>query len=123
MTTHNEYNARTVQAGADLTADSVLWKVVSLNGTITNSSLLAAGLAISRPNSGGGLSVIYEGIAKADVAAAVSTIGFPLKATTSGWLTPCASGDLMVGRALATASSGDRIKVAVDFKTFGYFGG
>ena len=125
MTTENNFEQMTVQAGQDLTADSVLFKGLSLNGTILAAAgHLAAGVLRSKVSSGGHASVVYQGITKVDVGAAVSTIGFPLKLTTSGWFTVAASGDgVVVGRALATASSGDRVKAYVDFTKLGFFGG
>lgn len=119
----NKHELRTVLASADLTADTALFKAISLAGAITNDINLAAGILRSKGGIGQGVSVVYQGITKADFAAAVSTIGFPVKLTTSGWLTVCASGDKSCGRALATCSSGDRNTVAVDFNTLANWGG
>lgn len=113
-----------VVAGQDLPA-ACLYKAVTLGGTIAAAvAATAAGILTSQVNSGETASVIVEGLCKADIgAAAISTVGWPLKITTSGWLTAAASGDQTVGRAIATCASGDRALVMLDFKNFGIWHG
>jgi hypothetical protein len=45
----------------------------------------------------------------------VTTLGYPLTITTSGYLIACASGGTAVGRSLDVAGSGDLFRVAVNF--------
>jgi hypothetical protein len=123
MTIENKFDLRTVLASADLTADSVLFKAVSLNGAITGDINLAAGVLRSKGAAGQGVSAVYQGLAKVDMAAACNTIGFPIKLTTSGWFTVAASGDKVCGRAMTLAASGDRINASVDFKAVQNWGG
>lgn len=106
-----------VTAAEDFNSDK-LFKVASIAGTIAAGNSLAIGVVRGTAKSGAQVPVVYEGIAKVVVGAAVSTPGFPLKvAATSGFMTPCASGDVQFGRALATAASGDLVVAMVDFNT------
>lgn len=106
-----------VAATEDFGTDKT-FKAVSVAGTIAAGPSLAIGISRGTCKSGSQLPVVYEGITKVIVGAAVNTVGFPLKvAATSGFLTPCASGDVMFGRALATAASGDLVAAMVDFMT------
>jgi hypothetical protein len=123
MTTENKYELLTVQASVDLDADSVLFKAVSFNGAITADINLAAGVLRSKGKTGQGVSAVYQGITKGDFAGAVSTVGFPIKLTTSGCFLAAASGDKVCGRALTTVASGDRAKIAVDFTAIANWGG
>ena len=124
MTIENDIYVRSIVAAADLRAEGFHFKAVTLNGTVAGANQLAAGILRTGNVASGHLSVVYSGLTKALVGGAVSTVGFPLKITTSGFLIACASGDTSIGRlGDRTASSGDLAEVSVDFKTFGYFGG
>jgi hypothetical protein len=124
MQTTNYYQSMAVLASVALNADSVLFKGISLAGAVTADADLLAGFLHSKGDSGQGVEVVYQGIYLVDMAAACSTLGFPLKLTTSGWCTVAASGDYgVIGRALATCSSGDRVKAFVDVLKTGYFNG
>ena len=57
---------------------------------------------------------IMDGVTKAFIGGAVSTLGYPLKIANSGWLVAASSGDVYVARALAIGGSGDLLEVAVD---------
>jgi hypothetical protein len=71
---------------------------------------------------GGRTSVIRNGIVMLTAAAAITDVNVPLKAAASGQVTPVtANNDVIVGKALYTADSGDII--AVDLKLMGsYYG-
>lgn len=118
MTTHIREENFQVTAAEDLSAATVRYKAVTYGGTVAADSKRAAGILRYVANSGSIATVIIEGLTKADCASAVSTPGWPLKVTTSGWLTACASGDIAIGRYIGqiATNSGDRIPVAVDFK-------
>lgn len=123
MTTDLKYQAMPVVAGADLDTAASLFKAVTLGGTIAASPNLAAGILRHGGKTGEHLSVIYEGITKVLVGAAINTVGFPLTVTTSGFIIAASSGGASIGRALTTAASGDLVQAAVDFKTIGFWRG
>lgn len=115
MTITLKNDVLSVAAADDFTPAAMRYKAVTFGGTIAAAYTRAAGILVSSVKSGETASVAYHGITKAYAAAAVSTIGFPLKITTSGFLTVAASGDPTIGRALTTAASGDLIPVAINF--------
>jgi hypothetical protein len=116
MTTHIKEELFQVPALADLTADSVMHHAIGLiSGTITPTALAAIGVLKSKALSGNNVAVCYQGITKLAVGAAVSTAGYPITVTTSGWFVAATSGQFAVGRSLATASSGDVLAAMVDF--------
>lgn len=117
MTTESEFRIYNVLAAEAMLADK-LHKAVAINGTISAGPAMAIGILRGTGPTGAQVPAVFEGITKVVVGAAVSTVGFPLKiAATSGFLVPCASGDLQFGRALATAASGDLVSAMVDFMT------
>lgn len=120
MTTDLSFESMPVTATEDLSAAAQRFKGVTLNGTIAANNLRAAGILRSGGKTGETVSVIYEGITKVVVGAAVNTVGYPLKLTTSGFVIAAASGDLTFGRSVTTAASGDLMQAMVDFKTLGY---
>ena len=118
MTVHIREEYFQVTAAEDLSATTIRYKCITYGGTVAADSKRAAGICRFVANSGYNATVVIEGITKADCASAVSTPGWPLKITTSGWLTACASGDISVARYVGqvATNSGDRIPVAADFK-------
>ena len=62
------------------------------------------------------------GVVKGWAGAAVTTVGYPVTVTTSGFLIAASSGGQCVGRAFAAAASGDLFPVLMD-GGLGYFGG
>lgn len=122
MTTEERYDITTVPAAQVFSGDT-LWKAATFGGTIAASPNLAAGVIRSNAAIGQGLSVVYDGITKLKVGGAVSTPGFPLTITTSGFFIAAASGGATIGRAMTTAASGDIIKAMVDFKLIAPWGG
>lgn len=117
MTTHIDEKKYQIQAGQDLTADSVMHHAISIvAGTITAVPRAAGGVLKTKVNSGNNAAIVYDGITKVAVGAAVSTAGWPLTITTSGWFTVSASGDFVVGRSLGTAASGSLLEAFVNFQ-------
>jgi len=124
MTIESEFQIWNVTATEDLTGN-VIGKAISIAGTIAAGMPLAVGVARSKNVSGGQVSVVYKGITKVVVGAAVTTPGYPISvAATSGFFiaaTACASGGAVgtghVGRLLNTAAvaSGDLVPAMVDF--------
>lgn len=109
-----------VTAGADLDADAVKFKAVTLAGTIAATPLLAAGILRHGAKNGEQLSVAYEGVHKAQFGTAVGTVGYPLTVTTSGFVIAASSGGATIGRSIAVTASGDIAKAFFDFKSLGY---
>ena len=123
MTTHIREETLQVVATEDLSAAAMRYKAVTYAGTIAADNKRPAGIMKYGANSGSAATIIVEGITKADVTGTVTTIGWPLKATTSGWLTAAASGDQVIGRALTAAASGDRVALTLDGKAPSAWGG
>lgn len=113
MTTHIKETILAVRAAADLSGFK--YRAVTLGGLVAAAPGLAAGLLKYGCTSGYDASVIIDGITKGQIGAAISTVGYPLTVTTSGFLVAATSGQQTIGRALATGASGDLIEVAVDF--------
>lgn len=107
----------TVTAAQDLTVADCLYHAISLAGTIVGSTSRVAGVLRMKASSGQQASVVYEGLTKVMAGAAVTTLGYPLTVTASGWFIAASSGGAQVGRALAAAASGDLIPAMVDFNT------
>ncbi|HEY6922581.1 MAG TPA: capsid cement protein [Steroidobacteraceae bacterium] len=117
MTTEGRQNKWALTATEDLSVATARYHAVSFAGLVVASTSRAAGILVTSAKSGERVSVVYEGVAKVAAGGAVSTLGYPLKITTSGWLVVAASGDAMVGRATATCASGDLVEAFVDFMT------
>lgn len=117
MTTHGRQNAWSIVATEDLSVATARFHAVSFAGLVVASSSRAAGILVTSAKSGERISAIYEGVCKVAAGGAVSTLGYPLKITTSGWFVVAASGDAMFGRATATCASGDLVEAFVDFMT------
>ncbi len=117
MTTEGRQNKWAIVATEDLSVATARYHAVSFAGLVVASTSRAAGILVTSAKSGERVSVVYEGVAKVAAGGAVSTLGYPLKITTSGWLIVAASGDAMVGRATATCASGDLVEAFVDFMT------
>lgn len=121
MTDHILERIFQIQASDDLSTVGSRYKVVTWAGAIAANNLNAAGVLKFNANSGNFASVVIEGLTKAYVGAAVSTVGWALKATTSGWLIAASSGDVFMARLRdATAASGDLAGVYLDFGGYGY---
>lgn len=123
MTTHNETKSLTIAAAQDLSAPSSRFRAVTIAGTILANVAGGApgggpiGILNTSARSGELCSVQYQGIVKAVAGAAVSTLGYPLQASSGGYLFAAVSGGNHIGRALETAASGDLFQALVDFTT------
>lgn len=123
MTIHNDAETLTIQAGQDLTAQASRYRAVTVNGTLLANVAGGApgngpiGILITAQNSGEWATVQFAGIVKAIAGAAVSTKGYPLQASSGGYLFAAVSGGNHIGRALETAASGDLFSCLVDFST------
>lgn len=117
MTTHGRQNSWSIVATEDLSVATARFHAVSFAGLVVASSSRAAGILVTSARSGERVSVVYEGVVKAAIGGTVTTLGYPLKITTSGWLVVAASGDATCGRATAAAASGDLAECFVDFMT------
>lgn len=115
MTTHQETSlGYPIKATEDLSGAKN--KFVTFAGTIAQaaSGRAVAGLNVSNVGSGYNHQVIFSGINRAYVGAAVTSVGWPAAVANSGWLTNATSGAVVVGRFLATASSGDLVEVGIE---------
>lgn len=120
MTTEGKYCVETVEAAAEITND-MLFKGLTFGGTIAASALQCAGIIRSRAQARQGVSVVYEGVTKLKMGAAINTLGYPLTITTSGFGAAATSGSPHIGRSMATCASGDLLKVMVDFKHLSFW--
>jgi hypothetical protein len=122
MTTSNLQLTYTVAAAEDLSAQSARFKVITLAGTLMNTvgtgSGRVAGINITSARSGETAAYVWNGITKAVAGVAISTLGYPIRTASGGFITPAASGDGHYGRALETCASGDLVQVFVDFTSF-----
>lgn len=117
MTTHIRHELRQIVAAEDLSGVGAQFKAVTLDGTICQaaSNKKFAGILWHGGVSSAFVSVAYDGLSKAYVGAAVSTVGFPLKVANSGFLVPANSGDPFIARLDdALASSGDIARIHID---------
>jgi hypothetical protein len=117
VTTEGRQNKWAITATEDLSAAGARYKAVTLAGAIAPSTVRVAGVLVTSCKSGERGSVIYEGVAKVVAGAAVSTLGYPLTITTSGFFIAASSGGSTIGRNLAVAASGDLVEAFVDFMT------
>jgi hypothetical protein len=124
MTIESEFQSWNVTATEDLSAASRRFKAVSIFGTIAGTNALALGIMRSGNVLGGQVSVVVQGITKAVCATVITTPGWPISITGSGFIAPAtttASGGSVgtghIGRylGLAAAASGDLVPVLVNF--------
>ncbi len=127
MSTHGNYDARAIAAGEDLVGADVLYRCISYGGTITgtNAPGRQAGVLVSKGKSGEAVSYVTQGEVKVRAGAAITTPGYPITATGSGWFTAASSGGMAIGRYLGTGAcaSGDIVTALVNFQSPGYFAG
>lgn len=122
MTTTIKHDVLQVVAAEDLQAADKKYKVLSIGGTITSAARSAAGLLVTSVQSGGHASAAYAGVSKVWASAAVTSVGWPFTATTSGWTAAVASGGYAIGRYLDTCNSGDLVEAFIDFRSLAYQG-
>lgn len=125
MTTDVRFHSAPIPAAQDLTDPTTRFKALTIGGTIAANVNQAAGLLRTSCRSGETASVAYEGLTKAVAGAAITTPGFPLKITTSGFIIAASSGDATCGRYWqnAACASGDLIQGLFDFSDIGYWHG
>jgi hypothetical protein len=125
MTTHNNQNLYTVQAGEDLSSQAARFKVITLAGTLFSGTGTgrAAGVNITSARSGEQASYVMNGITKVVAGGAVNTLGFPVAAASGGFMVAASSGGVAFGRALETCASGDLVQVMCDFRIPGFWSG
>jgi hypothetical protein len=110
---HGKHETFQFVAGADLS--DAIWKVVTVGGTIAPSAAAALGVLVTKPKSGEHGGAAISGVVKCWAGGAI-TAGASITVTTSGWMTTVASGaGIPVGKALATAASGDLFPAMVNF--------
>ena len=102
---------------------SARFHAVSFAGLVVGSTSRAAGVLFTSAKSGENVSLVYEGHTKLIAGAAVTTLGYPLTITTSGFFIAATSGSTLVGRALSAAASGDLIQALVNFENMVPWGG
>jgi len=120
MTVERNYETITVVASQDLSAHQ--FKAATLSGGVASTAALAAGILRNKALAGDHATLIYKGQMKAFAGAAINSNAL-LTVTTSGFMaayTPTGSGGLgAVGRALASAGSGDIFPFVADFQSAG----
>lgn len=120
MATDLHFEALSVAATVDLSGLGVRFKAITFGGAIAANNETAAGILRHQGRSGETVSVMYQGIFKAQFGTAVSTPGYPLRITTSGFVVAATSGGSTIGRAMAAVGSGDVAQAMFDFRTLGY---
>jgi hypothetical protein len=108
-----------VRAGADLSAATSQFKAVTFAGVIAATSVAAAGILRYGGKNGENSTLDVLGVFKAQFGTAVGTAGYPLKATTSGFIVAAASGDDVIGRAMTITASGDIAQAMFNFLSYG----
>lgn len=111
MAVENKYETLTIKAGQDLNTHR--YKAVTLAGTVAATTATARGIVRNAPKNGDHAEVIYKGVCKVLVGAAVVS-GAQIGVTTSGFHITV-TGSAYVGRALASAASGALCEAVVDY--------
>lgn len=103
-----------IPAGADLSADTNLYKAVKLaaNGIVTTTVAgeQATGILQNRPKLGDPGKVGFSGVSKAKAGAAI-TKGALITARADGTVGPAAATNFVIGQALEAAAANDVISV------------
>jgi len=102
MATEGRRLETTFEAGEDLNSGCIYHAIALDDGKLANSGEEASGILLSKPKSGDGGTLGYQGELKYAAGGAVAA-SKPLTVTTSGWLTEAGSGDYIVGRNKAAA--------------------
>jgi len=112
-----------IQAGQDLTPIGCLHKAVTINGVIAANPVALGGFLKSKGAQGENVAIADSGVVKVFAGAAVSTVGMPVTVTTSGFVIACPVGSYMIGKAYATAASGDLFPCLIDAANIGAYNG
>lgn len=128
MATEDRLKKIAITATADLSSGAldntgVLHKAVTLNGAIAPTPNLAGGLLKNKGAIGEPVAVAVEGLMKGWAGAAISTVGYPVTITASGFIIAASSGDYTIGKTLEIAASGDLRPFLLDFANLGYYKG
>ena len=123
MATDGNNKKWAINATEDLSVATARFHAVSFAGLVVASYSRAAGILVTSARSGERVGVVYEGVQKVAIGGTVTTLGFPLKITTSGWIVAAASGDTTIGRSTVACASGDLAEAFVDFMTLPLWGG
>lgn len=122
MTTHNQsVLSMDVVAAEDLSAQASRFKAITLAGTIVpaattaGASARAAGILVTSARSGENATYVVNGVVKVYAGVAISTLGYPIRVGSSGFVFAASSGDGHIGRAIDLAASGDLFRAFVDF--------
>lgn len=119
MTIEQRVQYLNIVASEDFTVAGKLHKAVALNGTIANNARDVCGFVKSKTPSGAGLRVGDGGVIKVFAGAAVSTVGYPVTVTTSGFVIAAPVGSATIGKAFAVANSGDLFPIQADCANVG----
>jgi hypothetical protein len=123
MTIEQRVQYLNVTANQDLTPAACLHKAVTVNGTIAPSAGLVCGFLKSKGLTGEAVRLADSGVVKVVAGAAVTTIGYPVTVTTSGFVIASSSGGTTIGRAFTAASSGDVFPIQTDCANVGQYNG
>jgi hypothetical protein len=99
-----------LRAAADLSAKQFHAMKITGNHTVNTAGAgeLSIGVLQNDPKLvGEAATVAFDGVTKAKAGGAIATAGLELAADAAGALVPAASGDYVIGVALAPAASGD----------------
>jgi len=118
MATENSYMVTTVAAGANYSGTGEQYHAFALvDGQLAANAEEASGILMNKPPSGAFAEVGYVGEMKYAAGGAISA-GGKITVTTSGWFVTADSGDIVVGEAKASVTSG-----SVGTGIFGVFPG
>lgn len=119
MTIEQRVQYLNILAGEDMTVAGKLHKAVTMNGTIAANARDVVGFAKSKAPIGTGLRIADTGVVKVFAGAAVSTVGFPVTVTTSGFVIASPVGSASIGKSFTTANSGDLFPILADCANIG----
>lgn len=115
MATVENYQAITVEAGADLSAKQYHFGVVAADAQVDAVSSAggdADGVIMGKPDAAGkACELAISGVAKVKVGTGGITAGNKVQANANGEAIAAASGDHVLGKALATGAAGEIVPV------------
>lgn len=111
MAVERDYDTITVVASQDLTGH--LNKACDLSGGVAGTTALARGILKNKPNTGEHATLAYKGHIKALAGGTINS-GAQVGVTASGFLIAVTT-SAYVGRAMASAGSGDVFPLVGDF--------
>lgn len=104
----------TLAAGADLSAKQYFIVKVDSSGdaVLAGDGEAAIGILQNKPTSGDAATVAVSGVSKCEAGASI-TAGALVSSDASGNVVTAATGDIVLGKALASADDGDIIPVLI----------